>query len=142
MVKLNVQVGRPWIDQVRVMTTGIETERAGQRWQRVFSRNQVRGIVSSERNSVVWQCNGYSIYNGIGVHLKKLRRFPHVSPCVQSLIERHVHPVRMPESLYPLSSHFDNLRTKGAKIQKANINHGKQNMNKTLKRGELPCVRQ
>jgi hypothetical protein len=46
----------------------------------------------------------------------------------------------MPESLYPLSSHSIYLK-KEAMMQKSNVSHGKTNMDKMVRRRELPCIR-
>jgi hypothetical protein len=89
------------------------------------------------------EANDQRVYNGMGVHLKKLRElreFPHVfrnslrpipniSRCPSSPAARKPIFVVIP---------FDHLRKKGALMQKANVSHGEKTV--FMARKELPSV--
>jgi hypothetical protein len=68
--------------------------------------------------------NGYRIYNG-----KPLRPIPSLTTCTSSPGAREPIFVAIP---------FDQLRKKGAMMQKTNVSHEKTKMNKTVRRRGLP----
>jgi hypothetical protein len=94
--------------------------------------------------SDIQHCNGYRIYNGKGsTHKKSIAR---VSPRFRS-------PLVPIPNLCTFSSSRDDrdsisvvipiylLGKKGAMMRKVNVDYGKTNMDKTVRRTELPCVR-
>jgi hypothetical protein len=106
-----------------------------------FTCSKKRGKQASIR--ALWECDGYRIYNGKvsahnkscgGNHVFRNSSVPihNPSPCRFSPAARE--PISVAMSFYL-------LRKRGAIMQKANVDHGKTKMDKTVRGRELPWVR-